>query len=150
MRIGLIILIAIVVAAIINGAGSRRDDHAPSPPHAAAAPPPEKPVLSPEQTAQKDAADREWLLNVLSVRAVRDAMKNPDSFKLEQALRMDDGTLCLTYRATNSFNAIVPGYAVIPTKDKAYASGQNGFDRAWKKRCNGKSGSDITYIRRAL
>ena len=36
-------------------------------------------------------------------------MKNPELFVLSTALEMDDGTLCVMYRATNSFDAIVPG-----------------------------------------
>jgi hypothetical protein len=77
-------------------------------------------------------------------------MKNPASFKLEQASRMKDGTLCLSYRATNSFNAIVPGRAVISKTTIATSDDESRFVPLWNKLCANKSGEDISYIRRAL
>jgi hypothetical protein len=75
-------------------------------------------------------------------------MKNPDSFKLESAIRVD-GNLCLTYRATNSFNAVVPGRAVI-TEKRISTSDEANFGPIWNSRCGGKSGTDVSYIRLAI
>lgn len=63
---------------------------------------------------------------------------------------MADGVLCLTYRATNSFNAIVPGRAVIrDTKINTSDEGDK-FTPTWNRYCGGKSGKDVSYIRRAI
>lgn len=104
------------------------------------------PVRTPEPAAeearfQKDAA---------AVRSLKASMKNPASFKMEQALRMDDGTLCVTYRATNSFNAIVPGRAVVAAGKIVTSDQADVFPTRWNSRCVGKRGSDVTYIRQAI
>jgi hypothetical protein len=105
---------------------------------------------TPEQKAKKAAEEAQFQRDVLAVKLLRSGMKNPDSFKLEQALRMPDGTLCLTYRATNSFNAIVPGHAVV-SKDRIATSDSGGaFTSVWNKLCANKNGTDITYIRQAV
>jgi threonyl-tRNA synthetase len=115
------------------------------------------PELTPEQHAEKAAKEAEkaakeaqFQRDVLAVRQLRANMKNPESFKLEEALRMSDGTLCLTYRATNSFNAIVPGQAVISKTRITTSDTRERLVSAWNKLCANKSGSNITYIRQAL
>jgi hypothetical protein len=109
-----------------------------------------EPKPKPEPTPEQKAEEARWQRDVLAVRQLRAGMKNPDSFKLEQALRMDDGSLCLSYRATNSFNAIVPGNAVIADNTIRTSDNRERFAPVWNKRCAKKSGRDITYIRRAL
>jgi hypothetical protein len=96
--------------------------------------------------AKKKAEDDQWAKEVVLVSAFRSNMKNSASFKLEQALRVKDGTLCLTYRGTNSFNAIIMERAVIDTK----TTGASTDAAMWNKRCGGKSGIDISYIRHAI
>jgi hypothetical protein len=79
---------------------------------------------------------------------LRESMKNPDSFKLERVVRMPDGSLCYTYRAANSFNAIIPGQAVFsPTKTAM--SGSVEFPFLWSKHCKGY-GSEVENVAYAL
>lgn len=99
--------------------------------------------------AKKEADEIRWTRDVLAIRQLRKGMKNPDSFKLEEVLRMRDGTLCVTYRATNSFNAVIPGQSVI-TKDTILSSGADKFQQVWAKSCAGKTGEDLKSIRWAL
>lgn len=54
---------------------------------------------------------------------------------------MDDGVLCVEYRATNSFNATITEHKAI-TKAAAFAD--------WNKACGGKTGKDVSYLRHAL
>jgi hypothetical protein len=73
-------------------------------------------------------------------------MKNPDSFELEEALRMDDGTLCLSYRAANSSNTIIPGRAVISMGSTiTSAADREQFDPIWSKFCGNKTGTVVTH-----
>jgi hypothetical protein len=102
-----------------------------------------------KQEALKTAENLQWFRDVTLVKAVRQSMKNPASFQLEQVLRMDDGTLCLTYYATNSFNAVIRGRTAI-AKGKAVSSGESNFVPFWNKHCGGKAGTDISYIRQAI
>lgn len=85
---------------------------------------------------------------VIGAARVREQMKNPDSFKLERTIRMDDGSHCYSYRATNSFNAIVPGQAVI-AKTETAVSGDHDFARVWNRHCLGP-GTEVRNIAYAL
>lgn len=133
------LLLLIVFAALVAGKVS------PSPP----APPP--PKLSPEEQAKKDADHARWVSQVLLVRALKKSMKNPDSFKVEDATELVDGTICISYRATNSFNAIVPGHAVVPLSGAIVTSDDKGrFAARWNATCAKKAGRNIRHIRAAL
>lgn len=121
---------------------------------------PEKQIpveLTPEQKAEKaarkaeeDIENAKFARDVAVVRQLKSSMKNPASFDLEKAIRMDDGTLCLSYRARNSFNAIIPGEAVI-TKDRIYTSdNRSSFVAQYNKLCANKSGKVMRHIRWAL
>jgi hypothetical protein len=92
-KIGLAMIAFLVVAAIV-------DQQAPP-----------KPVRTPEQIAadQKKTALRMRVNEVKN--EVKSRSKNPDSFKLVGAGVTADETVCITYRGTNSFNAVVPGVA---------------------------------------
>jgi hypothetical protein len=87
---------------------------------------------------------------VALVATLKKSMKNPASFQLEQAMRIKEGTLCLQYRATNSFNAIVPSQAVIVNNKITVKDHSDNFAGVWNKHCAGKSGDDWKHIRRAL
>jgi len=99
------------------------------------------------KSPQQIAKDEALAVNVMAVQVLKRSMKNPDSFKLESALRMKDGTLCLNYRATNSFNAVVPGAAVIAQKTAATSDDRDKFRPLWNKHCAGKQGEDVKVIR---
>jgi hypothetical protein len=108
------------------------------------------PAAPPETAAQKaerEKADAQVRVAAAAAKALKSGMKNPDSFKLEEALVMDDGTVCFEYRATNSFNAVVPGQAVyVPKSDRLIANTHDGFARAWKAGCQGKSGRPVAAM----
>jgi hypothetical protein len=94
-----------------------------------------RPPQTEEQKAAAEKARIQWEYAVLAVDQLKQSMKNPANFTLDQVLRMNDGTLCIKYRATNSFNAIVPGYAVIR---------QNRIStEGWDRYCAGKSGEEF-------
>lgn len=77
-------------------------------------------------------------------------MKNPASFDLEEAIRMDNDTPCISYRARNSFNAVIPGEAVI-TQDRIYTSDKrSSFVAQYNKLCTNKSGKNMRHIRMAF
>lgn len=95
---------------------------------------------TPEQRVQEKAEKTQKEANFQSVvsrlRALRDSTKNPKSFEIIDAILMDDGTLCTTYRGTNSFNAVIK-------EDKAIAKNMKIVD--WNKFCGGKRGTDMKY-----
>jgi hypothetical protein len=78
-------------------------------------------------------------------------MKDPDTFELKDVIYMDDGSICYTYRAKNSFNAMLQGDAVVessPKGIKMLVSGHDGnrFVSAWNKHCAKKTGKDLTDV----
>ena len=113
--------------------------------------------LTPEQKAeqaakkaQEDIDNAKFYRDVGVVKQLKASMKNPASFELEEAIRMEDGTLCISYRARNSFNAVMPGHAVI-TKDRIYTSDNwSSFSAQNKKLCANKSGRNVRGIRLML
>jgi hypothetical protein len=75
------------------------------------------------------------------LRALKASTKNPKSFELHGATLMSDGTLCVEYRGTNSFNAVVPGHTAITAA---------GALVPWSEHRAGKSGRDFLYARQAV
>lgn len=117
---------------------------------AKAAPTPEEQAAAERRASERAAENARLQRDIESVLRLKGSMKNPASFQLEQALRMDDGTLCLSYRATNSFNAIVPGQAVISAGKIVTSDTRPEFVRRWNSRCADKSGVVVTYLRQFL
>jgi hypothetical protein len=125
---------------------------APIPSHVDISPPSEDQIrIERAIAAAKDKENREFSAAVMLARGLKQSMKNPASFQLEQAIKMQDGSFCFMYRATNSFNAIVPGHAVFSTEGLATSDDRQKFARAWKRSCDGKTGRDLAgEIRRHL
>lgn len=101
-----------------------------------------------DEKAIKDESNRKFQIAVQGAIALREMMKNPDSFSLERVNRMPDGSLCYTYRATNSFNAIIPGQAVFSPTETAI-SGSANFPMLWSKHCKGY-GAEVANVAYAL
>lgn len=96
------------------------------------------------KTPEEIAKDREFQQVVASVKALKSAMKNPKSFELVEAIMMQGPTLCITYRSTNSFNAVVTDRYVVSDKISSAEAA------AWKKHCAGKTGTSYAYLKSVL
>lgn len=79
---------------------------------------------------------------------VRRRLKDPDSLKIERAMHMDAGAYCYMFRSKNSFNAVVPGQAVV-VQGAAVLEGDPGFARLWDGQCVGL-GTEIADIAPAM
>lgn len=116
--------------------------------------------LTQEQRAAADArkaAEQEAGLRrgaaAVAAKHLRDAMHDPKSFQLEQAIVMADGAACYTYRANNGFGALRRHTAVLTLAGSMLTSDAHGdaFAAAWKKACTGRTGEDIAaYVNRAV
>jgi hypothetical protein len=146
MKRGVLILVAFGIGVWLFGKTPQSGDDGQVKAQAVEQKPIEETAEQKAQKARKAAEQEQWVKDVLLIRALRNKMKNPATFKLENALRMKDGTLCLTYRAANSFNAIILERAVIDTK----TTGASTEVTAWNKYCGGKTGTDISYIKSAI
>jgi hypothetical protein len=94
------------------------------------------------EDAKKSLEEAQFQLYSATLRKLVASMKNPDSFTLVDAVKMSDGNLCITYRGTNSFNAIATENAVIDSKMVIRTD-----SKSWNKRCGGKSGERYTHIK---
>ena len=106
----------------------------------AAADPPKK-VLSPAE--QKRNAQQ--TMAAVGAQALKKASKDPDSFEMKEVNLMPDGAACYTYRARNSFNAMLQGEAIMTDKGKLLVHEQNGntFVSAWNRSCTKDGGEDL-------
>lgn len=88
---------------------------------------------------------------VAGAKSLMAAMKSPDSFQISDVTYVESGSICYTYRARNSFNAVIQSNAVIDSqaKDpKILTSDRDGnrFVSVWNKKCASKSGKDWTDL----
>src|SRR5690606_15924854 len=100
-----------------------------------------------EAKRKKEAAEMKERLEVAvasqGAKALKSAMRNPDSFKLEKALVMDDGSVCYEYRAQNGFGGMNVGSAVLSADGKVFKlNSDDGFAKVWNKLCANKYGHD--------
>jgi len=146
IRVVVFLVLGGIGLSYISGQGSSKPEPKTTPAELTA----EQKAEEAAKKAKEAAAEAQWRVDVLAVRQLRSSMKNPDSFKLEEALRMDDGSLCLSYRASNSFNAIVPGQAVITRKAFVTSDTRERFAPVWNKHCAKKAGTVLTHMRHAL
>ena len=72
--------------------------------------------------------------------ALRDRMRDPDSFKVTSALVLSDDTVCYEYRSRNGFGGMNDGYAVLI---KSLLASQPGaaLDGFWELDLRGQDGN---------
>lgn len=138
IKLGIGALLVIAMVRCISDQETRKTESAAEQQRIEAAKTPEQRQAEAAEKARKEA---EFQSVVARLSALRAATKNPKSFELVDATLMKDGTLCVTYRGTNSFNAIV-------TESKAIDKGAKIVD--WNRFCANKTGIDMAYARHAL
>ena len=124
-----------------------------SAPVVAAQTPAEKAVAARAATAVADGkalAETQFQRAVIAAKTVKRSTKNPASFELTGAVRTDKGAICIEYSGTNSFNATVPGYAVLTPDNKLSSNDNAGGNAAWNKHCARQRGENMTHIKYAL
>lgn len=106
-------------------------------------------ALAVTASAQKPE-DRAVQRAALGAKALKNSMRNPDSFKLESALVIDETfAVCYEYRSQNGFGGMNRGQAVLARDGKRFLTNEmDGFGKLWNRECAGKRGSEAaTAIR---
>lgn len=98
----------------------------------------------PERTPAQLKADREINTVLAGARALKSAMKKPETFEIISASMIDGKVICYEYRARNSFNDRRTEYYVVTD------TVSNGKPETWNKYCAGKSGTDYSSVRAVL
>jgi len=82
---------------------------------------------------------------------LKNAMRNPDSFKLASVTAMDSGTVCYQYRSQNGFGGMNVGKAVLLKNNDIITNEMEGFSKKWNKVCAGKTGENVVdYVEMLL
>lgn len=102
------------------------------------------PTKSPAQLAQESKKEADFQNVVRVARWAKERSKNPASFTLTYGGITDSGTVCIEFRGTNSFNAVVPGRYVMSNT----VSGDSV--QLWNKHCANQPITDFSYARQAL
>lgn len=103
---------------------------------------PEQKAADAAAAAEKARREIDFQFSVVAVKALKERLKSPASFELVSAVLVDGGgALCVEYRGTNSFNAVITEHAVIKRDFKL---------GKWNSDCAGKSVTDMTSIRHAM
>jgi predicted nucleic acid-binding Zn-ribbon protein len=76
--------------------------------------------------------------------ALRTAARDPDKFKLESAIVIDDtGAVCYDFRTANALGGLERLHAVLSRDGKRFSvTGEKSFAALWAQECTGKKGSD--------
>ena len=106
--------------------------------------PPSPPQKSDAQTAADAKKEADFQKVVRVAEWAKKNMKNPASFELTYGGLTDKGAVCIEYRGTNSFNAVVPGRYVMSDS----VSGDTAA--LWNKHCVKVPIRDFTDAKYAL
>ncbi len=96
---------------------------------------------------EKAAARRKLAPRIAAAEAtlIKNAMRNPDSFKLTQVGLMKNGSSCFEYRAQNGFGGLSVGEAVYSSPTGRLKTDEmDGFVPLWNKECTQSGGIIIT------
>jgi hypothetical protein len=154
--IGIFLVTVIVVVLLLNHYFPRQSSKSELPPSSTIIelPPGTPAPASPEPPAKRTPEDDAIMATVAILMATND----PDSVSVDNAV-VTDKAVCISFRARNPFNALMPGQFVISRdlKDGAF-SWEKGFAAKWNSRCAKQTATDATstvsgnlkYNRRAL
>lgn len=111
---------------------------------------PGAPPATPQQAAAATAQNMRERAAYTGVFALKSAMRNPESFRLESVHVSDAGVACIEYRAQNGFGGMNRESALIGNGHAATSADKPGdFARVWNKEC--KSVYDMTnYVQARL
>ena len=99
---------------------------------------------TPEQAAAKAKTEAEFQKVVMVAKWAKEQSKNPNSFELTYGGYTSNGTVCIEFRGTNSFNAVVPGRYIMSDT----VSGST--PKLWNQHCANQSITDYSTAKHAL
>lgn len=101
--------------------------------------------------AEPPQTDSEGGMAIVVAKKIKATMNNPKSFDLESLIVLEGGAACYQYRATNAFNAVMPGKAVFDAKSGIIIiHTDNNFIKTWNRICAHKTGREIAAIAKRI
>lgn len=106
---------------------------------------PPKAEKTAEQIAAEVLAEKRHIAAVLSMRAIKKALRDPSSVEWDDVLVNEDATvICIIYRAKNGFGGYTRDQVSIINGEPSKAA------NIWNKQCAGKTLIDQKFSARAL
>ena len=127
-----LLVFALLTALVWVSGGFQGGDHSPNGPKSTEDP-------------NDDLRKRRLAVAGVSLQRLRDSMRNPDSFKLRQALIMDNGATCYEFRSQNGFGGMNDGYAALTPTGRLATNEMPGGTALWNQYCANKNGKDETW-----
>lgn len=142
-------LVGMVVLSCVTSmqdAGRASDEKAAAAAKALASLPPEQKAALARAAADKERSDKKFsdgvVLAQLAAKTLKSRMRDPSSFQLAEATLLDDGTVCLAYRARNGFG----GMAMERAAALADGAGIVVNPAQYNKLCANRTGTDISRV----
>jgi hypothetical protein len=100
-----------------------------------------------ESIPDKSKNDKEYEDQVLraveGAKAIKQAMKNPNSFQVDMISVISSGAICYAYTTKSEAGDTNKGRAVL-IKNEIKTDEMQGFDQQWQDECHEKNGKDVT------
>jgi hypothetical protein len=105
---------------------------------------PHQAMAADEEAKNDNKEDGKQILQaVAGAKAIKLALKMPDTFKLESMILNPSGSVCYLYLSENGPGGMSKSAAVLIGAE-VKTSEMEGFDLQWEQECNGTKGKDIT------
>jgi hypothetical protein len=104
---------------------------------------PQQPESTPDKPKDGKEYEDQVLRAVEGAKAIKQAMKNPNSFQVEVISVIPSGAICYAYTTQSEAGDTNKGRAVL-IKNEIKTDEMQGFDQQWQDECNGKDGKDVT------
>lgn len=103
--------------------------------------------LQKESTLSKSKNDKGYEEQILraveGAKAIKQVLKDPNSFQLDMINIMPSGAVCYAYLSRNEVGEMNQNIAVL-IKNEIKIDEMQGFDQQWQEECHGKQGEDVT------
>lgn len=138
--VGITVLSCIVKT---DEAATERGEKAAAQARAAEAMTPEQKAAAARAAEDKRRSENKRSNGILLARAaaatLKTKMREPESFKVAEAILLDDGTVCMSYRARNGFGGMAVERAAVLPDGSGIATGTAQYN----KLCADRAGQDV-------
>lgn len=110
-------------------------------------------AVTPEQKAETTKQDLQIKSAAAGAVMLKSSMKDPEAFELKSLLMSKGGYFCYSYRAKNSYGAVMPSSAVMtPAGEMLFEEKKaKDFYRHWNKECTASGGKEIAdFVNRRI
>jgi len=98
---------------------------------------------APNSSKNDNISEERILRAVEGAKAIKQVMRDPNSFQLEMMNLMPSGAVCYAYQSRNEAGKMHQNIAVL-IKNEIKTDEMQGFEQQWLEECHEKEGKDVT------